>query len=419
VPRRPIAAAVLLLCLLAASRAEPAEPPPLEGVPALRPFFAALAQLDLKRTRQPVRILQLGDSHTANDSFSGRLRERLQARFGAAGRGWLPAGIPFAYYRPALVTAEETGWRHVKPGAEAAGLPLGLDGVAAEAVGPDSRMILTSSEPEGFDRVAIALVARPGGAPLALRLDNGKPRPVSTAAPRPAWRRIEVLLPSRAKGHRVELLAPRAAGQQVLGWAVERRVPGIIYENHGSIGATVALVEKLDEATVASELADRRPALLVVAFGTNEGFDDTLDLARYAARFRAAVAALAHSARGAAVLVLGPPDGNRLPQDCAKDIAAACGSRDGACAWTAPRNLAAVRDIQRRAARRHGWAFWDWSAAMGGSCGIERWLGHDPPLAMPDHVHLNKTGYAATADALFSALMREYDSWRRDRPLGR
>ena len=52
---------------------------------------------------------------------------------------------------------------------------------------------------------------------------------------------------------------------------------------------------------------------------------------------------------------------------------------------------------------------------MGGRCGIDRWLAQDPPLAMPDHAHLNKAGYAATADALFSALMREYDSWRRHR----
>ena len=57
--------------------------------------------------------------------------------------------------------------------------------------------------------------------------------------------------------------------------------------------------------------------------------------------------------------------------------------------------------------------FWDWSAAMGGRCGIDRWLGQDPPLAMPDHVHLSKAGYISTADMLFSALMREYDTRRR------
>jgi len=417
--RRGVLAALLLLCFAAVGPAAAGEPPPLEGAVALRPFFAALGQLDRRRSRQPVRILQIGDSHTANDAFSGRLRERLQARFGAAGRGWLPAGIPFAYYRPALVRVEEIGWRHLKPGVDTAGVPFGLDGVVAEAVEPGARMILTSTEPEGFDRVAITLVARPGGAPLALHIAGGKSRAVSTAAPHPALRRIAVLLPAGANARKLELSAPRSVGQQVLGWAVERRARGIIYENHGTIGATAALLEKLDPAAVASELAERRPALLVIAFGTNEGFDESLDLGRYALRFRAAVAELAHAARGAAVLVLGPPDGNRLPPGCSKEAAAACGSRENSCAWAEPRNLAAVRDIQRRAARRQGWAYWDWSAAMGGRCGIDRWLGQEPPLAMPDHVHLNKGGYAATADSLFAALMREYDSWRRARVAGR
>jgi len=93
-PRSLIAGAALLVCLSAAASAGAAEAPAIEGAAALRPFFTALAQLDMKRTRQAVRILQIGDSHTANDAFSGRMRERLQSRFGAAGLGWLPAGIP-------------------------------------------------------------------------------------------------------------------------------------------------------------------------------------------------------------------------------------------------------------------------------------------------------------------------------------
>jgi lysophospholipase L1-like esterase len=229
----------------------------------------------------------------------------------------------------------------------------------------------------------------------------------------PGLRRYEALLP-RA-GHRVELSAPEGSGQAVLGWSVERRRPGIVYENHGTIGATVALLKKLTPAAVFFELGERQPALLVVAFGTNEGFDDALDLGRYAALFDTAVGELRRAAPGAAVLIVGPPDGNRRAKDCtAQSQPANCGAAD-ACAWSEPRNLAAVRDIQRRVARREGWAFWDWSAAMGGRCSIDRWFGRDKPLAMPDHVHLNGDGYAAAADMLFFDLMRGYDEWKRGR----
>src|SRR5205809_1055182 len=113
-----------------AQEATPHEPQHLAGAVSLRPLFVALRGLEQHRARRPVRIMQIGDSHTANDSFSGRLRERLQERFGKAGRGWLPAGVPFAYYRPALVTVTEAGWRHVRPGDAGAGDAFGLDGAA-------------------------------------------------------------------------------------------------------------------------------------------------------------------------------------------------------------------------------------------------------------------------------------------------
>jgi len=96
---------VLLLqaCLTTRETTAPslAAPAHLSSSEALAPFFDALYALEGNAARQPVLVLQIGDSHTANDSLSGRLREQLQGRFGAAGRGWLiaalasrPSGIP-------------------------------------------------------------------------------------------------------------------------------------------------------------------------------------------------------------------------------------------------------------------------------------------------------------------------------------
>src|SRR5271169_1947649 len=131
--------------------------PRLSSPAALAPFFASL---DDKDAREPVRLLQIGDSHTANDSLSGRLRERLQARFGAAGRGWLPAGIPFKYYRPHLVGVSENGWQHVKPN-DHAPVALGLDAIAAVSQPPDAVMTIESTEPTGFDRFAVEFLTQP------------------------------------------------------------------------------------------------------------------------------------------------------------------------------------------------------------------------------------------------------------------
>jgi lysophospholipase L1-like esterase len=388
----------------------PAPPPApaarLSSPETLTPFFTALAALDGKATRQPVRILQIGDSHTANDSFSGRMRERLQARFGESGRGWLPAGIPFKYYRPHSVSVSESGWQHVKPNDHAA-VALGLDAIAAISQPPDASMTIESTEPAGFDRFAVEFLTRPDGPAFTVAVDDGTPLRVSTAESIAAVKDFD--LPLDRVGHRVEL---RTVGRQpvvLLGWSAERRVPGVIYENHGTIGATVGLLGQETPEAVSFELRDRRPALLIVAFGTNEGFEDGLDLDRYAARFRDNVETLRHAAGGVPVLLLGTPDGNRVGHGC---TATQCREEGDDCSWHEPAKLAPVRDLQRRVASQQGWAYWDWFDAMGGRCSIDRMTQAAPPRAMPDHVHLSTPGYQAMADLLFDDLMRDYEIWK-------
>jgi lysophospholipase L1-like esterase len=399
---------VVLLQACLSSRPPPAPAPAasrLSSPEALAPFFAKLATLDDKTAPQPVRVLQIGDSHTANDSLSGRLREQLQGRFGAAGRGWLPAGIPFKYYRPQLVSVSESGWEHLKL-KDHGDAALGLDAVAAQSTARDAVMALQSTDPVGFDRFAVEYLTQPNGAAFTVAVDDDAPIRVSTAAVTAAIKLFD--LPLDRPAHRIELRAEGRPPPVLLGWTAERRTAGIIYENHGTIGATVGLLSQITPEAAAFELRERRPALLIVAFGTNEGFDDTLDPDRYAARFEGGVESLRRAAGGAPVMILGPPDGVRAERGC---TAAPCGGSDP-CARSEPAKLAAVRDIQRRVAAREGWAYWDWFAAMGGICSIDRMSAADPPLAMPDRVHLSSAGYRAIADLLFADLMRAYEEWK-------
>src|SRR6202040_4391800 len=46
-------------------------------------------------------ILQLGDSHTAADFFTGRVRERLQEIYGSGGAGSIVPGVPHPAVRSA------------------------------------------------------------------------------------------------------------------------------------------------------------------------------------------------------------------------------------------------------------------------------------------------------------------------------
>jgi lysophospholipase L1-like esterase len=369
----------------------------------LDPLYAALAGLETGRARA-VNILQIGDSHTANDGFSGLMRERFQARFGDAGRGMMPPGFPFKFYHPAQVTVTATGWRAVgsmdrdNPG------PFGIAGVRAAAGGP-AEMSLRTTTPGAASAVWVEALGQQGGGTIAARIDGGPVQRFKTAGTQgtPTW----LHLPDLPYGATLHLRAAGDGPVDLLSWTVLRPGPGVAYSNMGTIGARIDLLGRFDPALVRAELNRLRPALLLIAFGTNEGFDDTTNIATYPARYAAQVDTLHAAAPYAAIVIIGPPDGNRAPPP---DTGRACSgdARD----WRVPPRLAEVRDAQRRFAETHGYFYWDWSAAMGGECSMRAWAAMKPPMGAQDHMHLVRLGYRATASRLFDAIMAGYQHYR-------
>ena len=264
---------------------------------------------------------------------------------------------------------------------------------------------MTLTDPAGFDRAFFEVLRQPGAGTLRLRLDGGEAHDFATAASaeEPHW--VEFEAPPGS--HRMTLSPAGGGTVTVLSWGSERRGPGIVYENLGIVGATVSVMGHWDPATVAGELRRRDPALIVVAYGTNEGVEPPTALAAYAERFARQVETLHRAAPGAAVLVIGPPDVDRKGQP----PVAGC---DGPLA--PPPGIAMVRDAQRAVAEREGWYFWDWQAAMGGACAADRWARETPPLEAPDHVHQKPDGYRRRRRHAVSG--RSMEGYRRYRAAG-
>ena len=370
----------------------------------LRGFYAALADLQAGRRRE-VAVLQIGDSHSANDSFSGEMRAQFQARFGDGGRGLLPPGIPYRYYKPARVTVTMDGWRTVRAASDAG--PFGFAAVRQEASGPATMAI--TADPPDLAQLTIEALGQSGGGSFEITTSDGKRQMVTTASARPALLRIRA--PSGPGTAAVQLRALGDGPVDLLAWTAERPGPGVTWSNLGTIGAQASLLPRFDPAVMAEEAKALQPALIVLAFGTNEGFKDDLDLAGYPDVFRAAIAALHRAAPGATIMVVGPPggvrgNGNGAGTACAGDLGAH---------WSVPVNLPKVRHIESTAAEAEHLFFWNWAATMGGDCQIVPWAETDPPLAAHDHVHLLKPGYQQTADALFATMMRGYDLYSQSR----
>jgi lysophospholipase L1-like esterase len=373
----------------------------------LAPLYAALFALETGHAKAPVNILQVGDSHTANDGFSGLMRERFQARFGDAGRGMLPPGFPFKFYHPAQVVVTATAWRaigsmdHSNPG------PFGIAGVRAEADGP-AELTLRAGTPGPDAAVWVEALGQKAGGTMSAQVDHGRVQRFRTAGQpgEPLWLRM----PDVPADSTLHLRALGDGPVGLLSWTVQRPGPGITYANMGTIGARIDLLGRLDSGLVRAELDRLHPAMILVAFGTNEGFDDTTDIATYPAHYAARVQALHEAAPYAALVIVGPPDGNRAAAENARPTGQAC--HGDAKDWHVPPRLAQVRDAQRRFAEDHGYFYWDWSAAMGGACSMRTWAAMQPPMAAQDHMHLVRLGYRATATRLYDAIMAGYPRYR-------
>lgn len=392
---------------------------------ALKPFFQALNDLETGKRTDPVLIIMLGDSHMAGGFFSGRLRTLFQERFGDAGRGALPPGMPFKYYYPDQVSVRQSGDWKVHNSFETPNGLYGLSGFRLSSKGK-AEMALVCEEEATFDRFGVDYIGRPGGGTMTIRAASGLSVRVSTSDEKSGPRRVAVHTPKAAR--RLQLSLAGDGPVELISWGVERERPGVIIESHGIIGATAAVTRTWDQGIVAWELAHRKPSLIVLEYGGNEGFNDYLDLEEYRQMLWNQCAFFKKAAPGAGLLLLGPSDCARWPEYCDKkgyrqqrgQCRSLTGQEEalysvlqkkqdpGLCRWHPPPRLDKVRRIQREVAREGGFGFWDWQKLMKRDCGIQEWVDRDPPLAAGDHVHLTNRGYTISANALFRDLMDYY-----------
>ena len=435
---------------------------------ALDPFLAKLQHLGPGRAGRPVHILQIGDSHTAGDTITGAWRDLLQARYGSGGRGVLPPGRPYDGYTTRGVTVTMSpdwtvaadfgaGWSALSP-------PLGLAAFNLSSATDGATIGLAADPNELFDRFTVCALTRANAGRLALRagtqtvtFDLGAPNA------RPECRTVKLDQPAAS----ADVVASGGA-VTITSWATFRDAGGIALSNLGVVGSQLIHFARTDDGVVAEELRAYQPDLIVLAFGTNEGFAPRFSPFEYEIVLRTQIGRLRRLAGNVPILLLGAPDalsrrpemrGNApgqpletCPEFGAAPVAAApvpvaavppetgpgmiAGIMDrlraslgmapadqappaapppqaaqaaptaGRTPLFPPPALRGVRDVQRRVAASLNVAFWDWEARMGGRCTANRWVHATPPLMRGDYVHYTGAGGRELAQRLQADLDR-------------
>lgn len=402
--------APLILAALSAPAAASTCAGPLCNPEALAPYFARLEAVRVAKGVAPVHILQIGDSHTAGDAVTGAWRDLLQARFGGGGRGVLPPGRPYdGYVTRGVTVSMSSGWAigaTFGKGAIAPRPPLGLSGFSMTATRVGASMALNAAPGMAFDRFILCAIGGPDAGGVSVRFDGEDQHRLDFTAPsrRPACRTIRSTVPHAS----VEIVAD-GRPLTLTSWATFRDDGGIALSNLGVVGSQLAHFARTDDAVMAEELKAYRPDLIVLAFGTNEGFAPHFDPVAFEAVLRSQITRLRLLSGNVPMLLLGAPDSlSRQPalRTNAPGALVGCEGAGDQPSLFAPPALAAVRDIQRRVANEMGLALWDWQARMGGSCAARNWVQREVPLMRGDYVHFNTAGGREIARRLQADLDR-------------
>jgi lysophospholipase L1-like esterase len=369
-------------------------------------------------------VLQLGDSHTAADFFTGRVRERLQEVYGSGGAGYIVPGVPHPGVRSALFKDEASdGWNYEALQKSTENRRFFLSGFNAVAHHAGAVINLTARDALGYDSLKVAFLKQPGGGHAQVLIDGTLSGEIDLDGSSDQ----RAILSARGPGasqHAIREIAVRSTSDApvtVTGVHVERDGDGVSYLSLGFPGATVEVLQKLAMANLSDDMRRLAPDIIVLAFGTNEGFNDVLDMATYSADYERIIGKLKFLLPNAQIVLIGPPDGERMPgashpcaggatgHDCGEPAAHTDSAAAGHCRFETPPKLAQVREAQRAVADKLGAAFWDWSAIMPGSCGAQAWAAATPPLMAHDYVHMTLDGYRLSADKFADFLIPMID----------
>jgi lysophospholipase L1-like esterase len=360
---------------------------------ALDGFYAQLASYEnsLRAGEKPtdtLRVLQWGDSHTAADIFTGEARHLIQQQYGDGGIGYSYAGYPFAGFRIfGSKHSQSSGWK--TQGNKFLDLgegELGMGGISISTQRPDEWVSLDAP----CTTLELQYLQQPGGGSLLFTDNGGDPIPIQTDAPAIGPGTFRYACP--AGDHHFEVETSDYAPVTLLGWVATQ--PGVTWEMIGINGAEAPLILKWDQKLFAQYLKDNSPALIVLAYGTNEAASPLWDQASYSNTFAQLIDTIHSYVPESSILVVGPAD-RSLRQHYA---------------WQPYAGTDKIIDAQREVCRTHDCAYWDERERMGGFGSMQDWV--YAGWAQADHTHFTGDGYHALADALMADLMNGFQEYK-------
>jgi lysophospholipase L1-like esterase len=365
---------------------------------ALDSFYASLWRTEKKEAGAITRVAHYGDSPTTGDLITGDVRELLQRRYGDAGRGFTLIAKPWAWYQRRYVDVSGDGWT-IDPALHF-GARDGIFGFAGVSFASNGSGRSTIHVSRRLETIELWFEHRTGGGTVTVSAGGETVGSVATSGDNGTPGYALVRLPAGAQD--IELQT--GGGPVVLyGAALDRTSPGVVYDCLGLNGGSITVLARIIGAKhLAEQLRHRKPALVVINYGTNESSFSAYIDKYYEKELREAVRRVRAALPASSILIMSPMDR---------------GERAGGVLRTLP-TIPRLVAIQRRVAAETGCAFFSTYDAMGGEGTMARWYEAQPRLVAADFIHPTPQGGRMIAEVLVREIGLGLDRYKLSRLLG-
>jgi len=356
----------------------------------------------LETTKQGrVNIVHIGDSHIQADILSGSVRQKLQLKFGNAGRGLIfPYRVAKSNEPTSYKTVTNVTWdakRNVfydKP------LPIGIAGFTVETKDSVAEIsIMVKDQPKlGYSFTKFTLFHEKGPSNYELTVcddlncEIGIIRPIDKSA-NPFVSELRFSKPMRQIYLRNK--AADTAMQhstRIYGMILENDSAGVLYDMIGVNGAEYRHYNM--SKYFLQQFSYLNADLVIISMGTNEAFYGGFDKELFYRNIDTLITSLKNANPNTAILLTTPGDSFRK-------------SRKGRVKNP---DMKLAREAIIKYALDHNLAYWDLYEVMGGYGSMAKW--YTAKLSAKDKVHFSGKGYQIQGDLLYQAFLKGYEKYK-------
>lgn len=345
-------------------------------------------------------IAHIGDSHIQADILSGSIRQKLQLKFGNAGRGLIfPYRVAKSNEPASYKTVTNVTWDSKRNVFYDKPLPIGVSGFTVDTKDSAAEINLTVKDQPGlgysFTKFTLFHDRGPSNYDITVcddqNCERGKLRSIDKSAS-PFVSELKFDKPVRQLYLRNSVAdTAMQKSTRIYGMLLENDSAGVLYNMIGVNGAEYRHYNL--SKYFMQQFTFLNSDLVIVSMGTNEAFNGTFDKDLFYHNIDTLITGIRNANPNVAIILTTPGDSFKR-------------SRKGRV--KNPDVKTAEQTIIQYSIDHHI-AYWDLFEVMGGFGSMAKW--YTAKLSAKDKVHFSGKGYQIQGDLFYRAFMKSYQHY--------